>query len=1159
MPREIQDILAANRGEIAVRIFRAATELGIATTALYSWEDRLSIHRYKADRAYLVGERGRPVDAYLDGDSIIELAREKGVDAIHPGYGFLSENADFARKCQAAGIIWIGPPPAAMEALGDKVSARRVAERAGVPIVPGSGGSVADLDEAHRVAGEIGFPLLIKAAHGGGGRGMRVVHSEAQLADAFQAARRESAAAFGTPEVFLERYVVNPRHIEVQLLADHHGNCVHLFERDCSIQRRLQKIVELAPAPNLAEEVRQQLYDYSLRLAREVDYASAATVEFLVEEVDGEPRIYFIEVNTRIQVEHTVTEMITGRDLIQAMIRVAQGHRLDDPELDIPSQEAVERRGQAIQARITTEDPEKDFAPDSGRIITFRAAAGHGIRLDSGVGGSGSEVLPHYDSMLVKVSAWGGDLREASRRLGRSLAEFRVRGVKTNLPFLQNVVRHPTFLAGATHTRFIDETPELFQYPQRRDRGTKAIRALGDIIVNGPPGSPERFKRPSPLIRPEPPAVPRRTPPPSSPAWEVFQAKGPEGLSRWIREHDRLLVTDTTFRDAHQSLLATRVRTRDLMDAALPTAHRLPGLFSWEMWGGATFDVCMRFLQEDPWERLAGLRERVPSALFQMLLRGANAVGYTNYPDNVVRAFITEAAGAGVDVFRIFDALNYVPNMELAIEEVVRSGKIAEATLCYTGDVSDPGETKYTLDYYVTLARELEARGAHILAVKDMAGLLKPAAARLLIGALRDAVSLPIHLHTHDTSGNGVAMLLAAAETGVDVVDCAVSSVSGLTSQPSMNALVAALQGDPRRPHLEADAMQELADHWERVRELYHPFESGLKAGTTDVYRHEIPGGQYSNLRPRAIQLGLGDRWGLIRDTYRRVNDELGRLVKVTPTSKVVADFAMYLVQNELTFEEIYARHEAGEEFDFPQSVIDFFAGHLGQPYGGFPERLQRIVLRGEKPLTERAGADLEPYDWTEKDAELTPLLGRAPRPRERLSYALYPKVFSEFARRKEEFGEVRNFNTVAFLYGMDVGEETQVEIEEGKTLVIRLAAVGPVEEDGTRRVHFELNGQPRAVQVVDQAAVADVPTRPKADRTRPGEVGAAMAGTVFQVKVAVGDTVSRGDTLLVTEAMKMETTLSAPVAGVVRSVEVSEGEAVAAGDRLVVIEEGGE
>ena len=1154
MTGRIRNILAANRGEIAVRIFRACTELGIATTAIYSWEDRLSIHRYKADRAYQIGEPGKPVEAYLDGDAIVELALAKGIDAIHPGYGFLSENADFAQKCLDAGLIWIGPPPQVMQELGDKVAARRVARRAGVPVVPGTEEPIDDLDKARKEAAGIGYPLLVKAAHGGGGRGMRVVESEDELESAVRAAQSESRAAFGSADVFLERYIQRPRHIEVQILADQHGQRVHLFERDCSVQRRLQKLVELAPAPNLNAKVRAKLHEYSLRLAKEVGYESAGTVEFLVEERDGEQEIYFIEVNTRIQVEHTVTEMVTGRDLIQAMIHVAAGEPLDGDEIGIGGQEEIHCQGQAIQARVTTEDPENNFAPDSGRIITYRSAAGYGIRLDAGVGGSGSVVQPHYDSMLVKVSAYGRDLYDAARRLGRSLAEFRIRGVKTNLPFLQNVVRHPEFLSGETHTRFVDETAELFYFPKRRNRGTKALRALGDITVNGPPGSTERFPRPDPLVVPE--LRPVEGDAPTSEAYAIFDEKGAQGLSKWLLEQEPLLVTDTTFRDAHQSLLATRVRTRDLVGLAPTTAQAMPNLFSYEMWGGATFDVCMRFLQEDPWDRLVALREKLPGSLLQMLLRGANAVGYTNYPDEVVRAFVREACEAGVDIFRIFDALNYVPNMELAMEEVARSGKIVEASICYTGDVLSPKEDKYTLEYYGELAQELAARGAHILAIKDMAGLLKPYSAKVLVETIKEAVDLPVHLHTHDTAGNGVAMILMAAEAGVDVVDCALSSMSGLTSQPSMNAVVNALQGHHRCPDLDPARLEPLSEHWEQLREIYYPFESGLKASTTDVYNHEIPGGQYSNLKPRAIQLGLGDRWGEVKRTYERVDRELGRLVKVTPTSKVVADMAMFLVQNELSFDDIYEMADRGEEVDFPQSVVDFFYGRLGQPYQGFPERLQRAVLRGKKPLTGRAGEGMDPYRWEEKKQELEEILGRTPTNLEEVSYALYPKVFAGFARTILEFGEYRILDTVPFLYGMEVGEETIVEIEEGKTLVIKLVAIGELGDDGTRRVYFELNGQPRDVVITDKSAELEIAGRPKADRAVPGQVGAPMQGAVIAVEVNVGDQVSRGETLLATEAMKMETSITAPVDGVIRNVEVSVGDQVASGDLVVVIEE---
>ena len=1147
---QIKDVLVANRGEIAIRVFRACTELGIRTTAIYSWEDRLSIHRYKADRAYQVGVRGEPLQAYLDGDALIELAQRKGIDAIHPGYGFLSENADFAQKVIDAGITWIGPPPDVMRALGDKVSARAVATRAGVPVVPGTG-AVSKLADVQAFTQQHGFPVLIKAAHGGGGRGMRVVREEAELATAFEEARSEARTAFGSDEVFVERFLARPRHIEVQLVCDQHGSRVHFFERDCSIQRRHQKVIEIAPAPRLTNETRRRLYDYSLKLANAVQYSSVGTVEFLVEGDD----IFFIEVNTRIQVEHTITEMVTGYDLIKTMIRIAEGHQLQDREIGVANQASVSVSGHAIQCRVTTEDPANRFAPDFGKIVTYRSAAGFGIRLDAGIGGAGAVVQPFYDSLLVKVSAAGRDLEDAAQRMGRSLAEFRIRGVKTNIPFLQNVIRHRDFLSGGTHTRFIDETPELFSIPQRKDRGTKAVLALADITVNGPPGLAARPQRPEPLIVPEPPPHPGWHDPPASAAFEVFANQGAAGLSKWIREHDRLLVTDTTFRDAHQSLLATRVRTRDLMNVCRQTAHMLPGMFSFEMWGGATFDVCMRFLREDPWERLSRMRKRMPGVLFQMLLRGANAVGYTNYPDDVVRRFIEEAASGGIDIFRIFDALNYLPNMELAMEEVNKAGKIVEASICYTGDVADPGEDKYTVAYYAELAKALDERGAHILNIKDMAGLLKPYSAKVLIDAIRQVSDLPIHLHTHDTSGNGVAMYLMAAEAGVDVVDCALSSMAGLTSQPSMNAVVTAMTNHGRRPELDVDAMQELSDFWELQRELYYPFESGLKACTTDVYYHEIPGGQYSNLRPRAVQLGLGDKWNVVKTRYHEVDEALGRIVKVTPTSKVVADFAMFLVRNDLSIDDLFERQAAGEELDFPKSVVDFFAGRLGQPHGGFPAELQSLILRGDEPLTGRAGDHIAPYDWSAARATLNALLQREPTATEAISYALYPTVFTEYAQYIAEFGEVRIFETVPFLYGLTPGEETTVEIEEGKTLVIRLLAVGELTEDGTRSVYFELNGQPREAVVIDRSVESEIARRPKADRTIPGQVGASMQGKVIAVQVAVGDNVAKGDVLLSTEAMKMETSVTAPVDGVVKSLEVFTGDSVDAGDLVAVID----
>lgn len=1151
MTKAIRDILVTNRGEIAIRIFRACTELGIKTTALYSYEDRLAIHRYKADRAYLIGEEGRPLESYLDQDAIIALALEHGIDAVHPGYGFLSENADFAQKCIDAGLVWIGPPPHVMRALGDKVRARKAAINASIPVIPGSDGAIDDVQEVFDFADKHGFPLLIKASHGGGGRGMRVVHERSEIKEAFNSARSEAKSAFGSDEVFVERFLERPRHIEVQILGDQHGNLVHLFERDCSIQRRHQKVVEIAPAPNLSPEVQKALCDYSLKLMHSTGYQSAGTVEFLVEEVDGKQNIYFIEVNTRIQVEHTVTEMITGYDLIKAMIHVAGGKRLSDAAIGIDDQSAIKINGQAIQCRITTEDPEHGFAPDYGKIVTYRSAAGFGIRLDAGIGGSGTQVEPFYDSLLVKVSAWGRDLQDAAQRMGRSLVEFRIRGVKTNIPFLVNVIRDPVFLSGNTHTRYIDETPKLFEFPPRRDRGTKALRALADITINGPPGSTKRFKRPEPLIIPKAPKSKGKNA--KSPAFEVFEREGSIGLAKWMRSQDKLLITDTTFRDAHQSLLATRVRTNDLLAVAKPSAELMENAFSFEVWGGATFDVCMRFLLEDPWQRLDEFRASMPGHLLQMLLRGANGVGYTNYPDNVIRAFIEEAA-KGIDVFRIFDALNYIPNMELAIEEVNKHGKIAEASICYTSDVLSPKEDKYTLKYYADLAVELEKRGAHIINIKDMAGLLKPYSARALIKALRDVTDLPIHLHTHDTSGNGVAMYLMAAEAGVDCVDTALSSMAGLTSQPSLNALIAAMEPDSRCPELDPESLQDLADYWEHLRLLYYPFESGLKASTADVYYHEIPGGQYSNLKPRAIELGMGEQWNLVTQRYHEVNLAFGNIIKVTPTSKVVADMAMFLVRNDLAIEDIFEGHQRGETYDFPQSVVDFFMGNISQPHGGFPKELQDIVLRGKKPLTERAGKFIPDYDWTAQNEALALLLERQPTRREAISYALYPKVYSALAQAIAEYGEYRAFNTTAYLYGLELGEETLVEMEDGKTLVIKLLAIGEA-SDGTRKVYFELNGQPREVVVLDKAQESTVQRRPKADKTVPGQIAASMQGKVVSILKNPGDTVSKGDTILTTEAMKMETSVTTSVEGVVKSVRVAPGDTVDSGDLVAIVE----
>ena len=1145
--RRFSKVMAANRGEIAIRIFRACTELGIRTLAIYAHADQLSIHRYKADEAFPVGSPDEPVGAYLDQEAILDVAISQGVDAIHPGYGFLAENAEFARRCAEAGVVFIGPRPDVLEAFGSKTSARRLAMEAGVPVVPGTEDPMTSTEQVRGFASQHGYPILLKASFGGGGRGMRIVRSDDEVDQAFEQARSEAKAAFGRDDIYCEKLLEQVKHIEVQILADDHGQCVHLFERDCSVQRRHQKVVEFAPAISIGDQVRSELYQAALRIATTAGYNNAGTVEFLV----NNEGYFFIEVNPRIQVEHTVTECITGRDLVQAQIRVAEGYRLRDPEIGISSQAAIAKNGCAVQCRITAEDPQAEFAPSTGKIRAYRAAEGFGIRLDDGTAGAGTIISSHYDSLIVKVTATSLDFKGARAKLLRSLREFRIRGVTTNMRFLENVISHPRFLTGDVDTRFIDETPELFEFPPGRDRGTKLLRSLANAVVSGPPGMKGPLKRPTPLYLPQVPTLERgrmRKAPEDGEAMAAFRAGGPEGLAAWLREEPRLWITDTTFRDAHQSLLSTRVRTAD-MDAIAPvTARTASNLFSVEMWGGATFDVAYRFLNEDPWVRLGRLRKAMPNILFQMLLRGANAVGYTNYPDNVIRRFVHCAAEAGIDIFRIFDALNWVPNMALAIEEVAKAGKVAEAAICYTGDVSDPNRKKYDLDYYVRLATELADRGAHIIAVKDMAGLLKPAAARRLIPALRDATGLPIHLHTHDTSGNGVATYLMACDAGVDAVDCAVASMSGLTSQPSLNAVCAALATHERRPSLDLDAMNRLDLYWERVRNLYYSFESGLKASTAEVYDHEIPGGQYSNLLRRADQIGLGERWAELKKKYREVNLLLGDIIKVTPTSKVVGDFAMFLVQNELTAEEAVSQ---ASRLDFPQSVVDFLAGGLGQPYGGFPERVQKAILKGRSAITVRVGEQLEPHDFDAAKGRLQTRLGREPTEKALLSDALYPDVFEDYLKHKDRFGDSSILPTPAFLYGLQVGEEVSVDIERGKTLIVKLVAIGGSTADGRRMVYFELNGQPREVVVRDLSAAISEDVAPMADPSDPLDVGASMPGKVLRVLCKVGDAVEPGDGLLVLEAMKMETSVTAPVAGIVDSLEVAIGEDTKAGQRV--------
>ncbi|MBB6283975.1 pyruvate carboxylase [Geobacillus subterraneus] len=1140
--RRIRKVLVANRGEIAIRVFRACTELGIRTVAIYSKEDAGSYHRYKADEAYLVGEGKKPIEAYLDIEGIIEIAKAHDVDAIHPGYGFLSENIQFAKRCREEGIIFIGPNEDHLDMFGDKVKARHAAVNAGIPVIPGSDGPVGGLEDVVRFAETHGYPLIIKAALGGGGRGMRIVRSKSEVKEAFERAKSEAKAAFGSDDVYVEKLIEKPKHIEVQILGDHEGNIVHLYERDCSVQRRHQKVVEVAPSVSLSDELRQRICEAAVQLMRSVGYVNAGTVEFLV---SGD-EFYFIEVNPRIQVEHTITEMITGIDIVQSQILIADGFSLHSHEVGIPKQEDIRINGYAIQSRVTTEDPLNNFMPDTGKIMAYRSGGGFGVRLDAGNGFQGAVITPYYDSLLVKLSTWALTFEQAARKMLRNLREFRIRGIKTNIPFLENVVQHPKFLSGEYDTSFIDTTPELFVFPRRKDRGTKMLTYIGTVTVNGFPGIGKKKK---PVFdKPRLPKLSEAEPIPAG-TKQILDERGPEGLVRWIQEQPRVLLTDTTFRDAHQSLLATRVRTVDLVRAAEPTARLLPNLFSLEMWGGATFDVAYRFLKEDPWDRLLKLRERIPNVLFQMLLRSANAVGYKNYPDNVIREFVNKSAQAGIDVFRIFDSLNWVKGMTVAIDAVRQSGKLAEAAICYTGDILDPSRPKYNLNYYKTLAKELEQAGAHILAIKDMAGLLKPQAAHVLISALKETVDIPIHLHTHDTSGNGIYTYARAIEAGVDIVDVAVSSMAGLTSQPSANTLYYALEGTERAPEVDIYGLEQLARYWEDVRKFYQEFESGMNAPHTEVYMHEMPGGQYSNLQQQAKAVGLGDRWDEVKEMYRRVNDLFGDIVKVTPSSKVVGDMALYMVQNNLTEQEIFER---GETLNFPDSVVELFEGYLGQPHGGFPKELQRIILKGREPITVRPGELLEPVDFEQIKKELYGKLGREVTDFDAIAYALYPKVFLEYAETVEKYGDVSVLDTPTFLYGMRLGEEIEVEIERGKTLIVKLVSIGQPQADGTRVVYFELNGQPREVVIRDESIKAAVVEHIKADRTNPNHIAATMPGTVVKVLVEKGEKVDKGDHLMVTEAMKMETTVQAPFAGVVKDIYVKSGDAIQAGDLLI-------
>ena len=1144
----MKKLLALNRGEIAIRIFRAANELGLRTAAVYSQEDRLSLHRFKADEAYLVGEGKGPVQAYLDVDNIVAMAREKGVDAIHPGYGFLSENPALPRACARENITFIGPSAEILELLGDKTAARSLAQQAGLPVIPGTEKAVKKLAEAEKAAARIGFPLIIKAAFGGGGRGMRVVERPEQLAGLLEEAQTEAAAAFGNGAVFLERFIRRPRHIEVQILGDRHGNILHLYERDCSVQRRHQKVVEVAPAVSLRRDLRDAITGAAVALARQANYYNAGTVEFLVDADTDE--WFFIEVNPRVQVEHTVTEMVTGLDIVRAQIQVAMGCELHGPEMHLPPQDKIPLYGYALQCRITTEDPANNFTPDYGKLQTYRSPAGFGIRLDGASAYGGAVITPYYDSLLVKISAWAPEFQHACQRMDRALREFRIRGVKTNIPFLENVVNHPEFQAGTVTTRFLGDNPSLFKFTPRKDRATKLLSYLAGVCVNGNPEVAGK-KKPAAFKTAPVPAYDASKPPKGS--RDLLLERGPEGFAAWMKSEQRLLLTDTTFRDAHQSLMATRVRTHDLLGIANYVAHNLSGLFSLEMWGGATFDVALRFLHEDPWTRLRKLREAVPNICFQMLLRASNAVGYTAYPDNVVREFIAESAAQGIDIFRIFDSLNWLPNMKVPIEAARKTNRICEAAICYTGDILDPKRDKYPLEYYTKMAKELEQMGAHVIGIKDMAGLLKPYAATRLITALREATDLPIHFHTHDTSGINASSILKAADAGVHAADAAVSSMSGTTSQPNLNSVVAALANTDRDTGLDFDVLQRYADYWEAVRTWYTPFDSAPKSGTAEVYLHEMPGGQYTNLKEQAESMGLGERWPEVARAYAEVNMAFGDIVKVTPSSKVVGDMALFLVSHGITMHEIEnlgPRHS----LNIPNSVIDMFQGSLGEPQGGWPKKLANVILKGAKPKRGRPGASLPAVKFDQVETELEGKLRHKPSRSELMSYLMYPEVFLKFARNQTNWGDVEVLPTPQFFYGMQKGDEIAVEIEPGKLLIIKFLTIGEPHPDGTRTVFFELNGQPREVTVRDNSLEVKARDREKADPAKPGQVGAPIPGAVTSIAVEMGMPVKQGDKLLVMEAMKMQTTVSAPVAGKVTRLIVQPGQTVEPKDLLLEI-----
>ena len=1150
----IQKILVANRSEIAIRVFRAANELGLKTVAIWAEEDKLALHRFKADESYQVGRGPHldrdlgPIESYLSIDEVIRVAKLSGADAIHPGYGLLSESPEFVEACDAAGITFIGPKAETMRALGNKVAARNLAMSAGVPVVPATDPLPDDIETIKAMASEIGYPVMLKASWGGGGRGMRVIRSEADIAREVTEAKREAKAAFGKDEVYLEKLVERARHVEVQILGDTHGNAVHLFERDCSIQRRNQKVVERAPAPYLDDGQRLELAGHALKIANATSYIGAGTVEFLMDADTG--KFYFIEVNPRIQVEHTVTEEVTGIDIVKAQIHIIDGHAIGTPESGVPVQDKIELNGHALQCRITTEDPEQNFIPDYGRITAYRGATGFGIRLDGGTAYSGAVITRYYDPLLEKITAWAPSPEEAIDRMDRALREFRIRGVATNLTFVEAIVSHPKFRVNDYTTKFIDNTPELFRSVKRQDRATKLLTYLADVTVNG---HPETKGRPKPKADAAKPVVPPISGPVPDGSKQRLEALGAEDFAKWVRNHPRALLTDTTMRDGHQSLLATRMRTFDIEAISGTYARALPELFSLECWGGATFDVAMRFLTEDPWDRLAKVRAAAPNILLQMLLRGANGVGYKNYPDNVVRHFVHQAAEGGIDVFRVFDCLNWVENMRVAMDAVRETGKLCEATICYTGDILSKDRPQYNLDYYVKLARELEAAGAHMIAVKDMAGLLKPAAAKVLFQALRAETDLPLHFHTHDTSGIAAATVLAAVENGADIVDAAMDAFSGTTSQPCLGSIVEALRGTEHDPRLDAEWIRKISFYWEAVRNQYAAFESDLKGPASEVYLHEMPGGQFTNLKEQARSLGLETRWHEVARTYHDVNMMFGDIVKVTPSSKVVGDMALMIVSQDLSISDV---ENPQKDIAFPESVVSMMRGDLGQPPSGWPELIQKKVLKGEQAYTVRPGSLLDDEDIDAARAEIAEKLGKEPAEiSEKMlaSYLMYPKVFTDFALAQEKYGPVTQLPTPTYFYGMRSGEEVFVDLQRGLTLVVRCLAIGDPDEKGMVTVFFELNGQPRRIKVPDRAHGASAAAvRPKADAGNDNHVGAPMPGVISTVAVAKGQEVKAGDVLLSIEAMKMETAIHAERDGKVADLLVKAGDQIDAKDLLV-------